>query len=1078
MDIRPFGWVRYWTGNDPMTIEGHDLDQTNGAWLPVAVEEQGGSHIGIEWEYPRQFSKVVVCFRNPAPKPESVRLQYWVHNWPPNYAGGWTAVDDPYNGRWVTTNGNLHVEEDTWTFTFDPLDITEIDRARDFAVNYRQSYKIRLLFKDGSTPAIGDIQVLSDSIWRKANLKIEFDDNGLTYAGSVEAHNGYVLSVDDADPKSVGIEVLYAETDNHGVNKSVPEPPDRTILTVACRERSFSFLVTDVLAEGVHIPDFGILVREGEAHAEPRLGMSLTLPIYDRILTEPEQSYERASIEIPQLIKTRQDRWGRYVPIGCEANRQEFAVRFNGEVFAHKEELKVRGRDTASLLWPGPEIHFKFPSGDTPDFREREDGTEQSALKGYLPIYTSTWNDGDTRYEMTSFAALISEPPWEEEKKRGDEPVIALSRVKLTNTSNERMASRFWIVIEGPEELAVDGDGFVYATGRMREDNDPYTQQKRWVVEKYPSRRMRAYLDTKGKGEVKAVSCTYPPLEVSGIPNAIAFDMELGPSESHEIDLFIPFITFTGDDGREAVNTLSFDDKLTEMVEYWEAQISAGASINLPEPIINDYVKATIPHIGITVDKDTKTGYYLLPAGTYRYNVCMNEACHQIRSLDYRGHHERAREYLKPFYELQGTRGLHGRFKSQEGVFHGLRVDDETDYQMFNYNLDHGYVMFALCEHYKFTRDREWLKSIAPNLIAACDFITRERQSTMRTDAAGHKVWEYGLIPPGHLEDNPEWLYWYAVNAYCYRGMKAVTEALADIGHPEAERLVRDSAAYREDIRRSMQTSMELSPVMRLADGTYNPFVPTRCHLRGRDIGWIRDSLYGPIHSIECGVLEPDEDMSTWMLKDSEDNVFVSEYRGRKVDLERFWFSQGGNTIQSGLLPMVMVYLKRDQPEHAIRALYNSLAQNLYADVRCFTEHPVEAFGIGAGPFYKTPDECCWINWLRNMLLMEKDDRMLIIAPGAPRKWFEQEFSVEDMATYFGPMSYRIAYEGDKITAVIEPPKRNPPSTLEVRLRHPEKKAMKSVLLNGKLYSDFDAAKEIIRLPGELPKLVELTAEY
>ena len=1090
MNIAPFGRIMYWTGSDPLTLEAHEIEPSDGVWLPVDVEEQGGPHIGVEWEHPRQFSSVVVRFRDSQPAPESVRLEYWVHSWPPRWGGGWTAIDDPFNGSWVWAHGDVHVSGDTWTFTFDPLDITEIDRAEDFAVFYRQAYRVRLLFRDGSKPAIADIGVFSDSIWREATLRIQFGlgGNSLRYGGNVDVYNGYVLSLDDSNPQSVTASILYAKTHNHGMPWTVPTPPDRTIVTVKGSDRNFSFLVTDAVEEGVYIADLGVFAGRAdgkgfEAWDRERRERGIVLPIYDRVLMESEQSYERASREIPQLKATKQGAYGRYCPIGCDGNRQEFAVRYNGDIFADKRSMKVVGRDTARLLWPGSKIFYRIGSGNPPDFREREGGTEQEAYLGYLPIYTSRWKDREIEYELTTFAGLIYESPWGEEKKRGDEPIAAISRLRIRNTTEEGRIARFWVVIESPEELEVEEEGFVYAVGRGRDDRVPDSEvQKRWVVERYDKRRMRLYIDRKGRGEVKAEACTYAPYEVSGIRNGVAYDIELGARKRHEIEFVIPFVTYVGDEGREEVRKLDYEAKFAEMVEYWQSQIDAGAEISTPEPIINDYVKATIPHIGITVDKTVKSGYYILPAGTYDYQVCMNEACHQIRSLDYRGHHDRARKYLKPFLDFQGTMPMHGRFKSAEGVFHGLPADDDVLYQTFRYNLDHGFVTFALAEHYKFTRDKAWLTDIASRLVAACDFVTRERQATMKTELDGSKVLEYGLLPAGHLEDNAEWHYWYAVNAYCYRGMKAVTEALADIGHPETERLRHDTEAYRQDLRRAMRRSMELSPVERLSDGTYIPFVPTRARLRGRDVGWIRDSLYACIHAIECGVLDPNEEMSTWILKDTEDNVFVSRYRGRQVDLERFWFSQGGNTIQSGLLPIVMVYLKRDQPEHAIRALYNGLAQNLYPDVRCFTEHPVEAFGLGQGPFYKTPDENCWINWLRNILLMEPDDATLRIAPGAPRKWFGagKEFSVRDMATYFGPVSYHVASGGDQIIATLTPPRRNPPSVLEVRLRHPEKRPIRSVQVNGRKYDAFDVEKEIVRFANttDLPDELEVVVQY
>ena len=169
-----------------------------------------------------------------------------------------------------------------------------------------------------------------------------------------------------------------------------------------------------------------------------------------------------------------------------------------------------------------------------------------------------------------------------------------------------------------------------------------------------------------------------------------------------------------------------------------------------------------------------------------------------------------------------------------------------------------------------------------------------------------------------------------------------------------------------------------------------------------------------------------------------------------------------------------MVYIKRDQPEHAIRAFYNSFGQNLYADVRCFTEHPVAAFGLGAGPFYKTPDENCWINWLRHILLCEIGDDILRVCPAAPRAWFKpgRTFECENMATYFGPISFKITSSRDKIVAEIEPPTRNAPKILELRLRHPDKARIKSVTVNGKAHQDVDAEREIVSLREFEGKLV------
>lgn len=1060
VDIAGFGSIKYWTGSDPVSFEGHNVPIENAAWSPVDVPEQEGRHWGVEWESPRQFCKVVVTYRSESemPNPEDVRLQYWHVSWPAPFKSGWTPIDDPYNGRWVTAKGDVAVEGTTWTYTFDPLDITELPKAEDFPVFYRQSYRIRFLYKTDSDVIINAVQVFSDSTWRETILEANFEGM-YQYSGGVDVHNGRLLSLDDSDPKHLKMRVQYADCEHQTRYEDIAEPPDRTIVTINASPRPFSILVSDALKGPIAIKDFGVTVG---VPGNAGFNKSTLKPIYDRILSEPEQSYERASAEIPQLIKTRHGSLGRYVCIGCEANRQEFAYRYNGDLFADKNLLKVMGRDTAKLLWPGVSIFYRFPTGDPPDFRMREDGTQQSALNGYLPIFTSCWKDREIVFEKTVFACLIEDDPWDLESKRGDEPVAAMMRVCIRNTTEEQREAVFRMVIEPAERLELY-NGFVYATGKIYDSRVPDSPvQTQWLVRPYDQRRLRAYFNTCGKGNLNAAPCTYEPNLISSHPISAEYRVLLQPHESHSIDIAVPFITYLGAEGENLVRALDYDSKLREMVSYWESRIAAGACIETPELIINDYLKATVPHIAITADRDIESGLYMLPAGTYAYPVCANEACHQIRALDFQGYHSDARKYLEPFVKLQGSRPLHGKFKTQEGVLHGLRVNEEIDYQTFNYNLDHGFVLFQLAEHFKLTGDVDWAKSIEDNLIAACDFVTRERQSTMDNPESGI----YGLLPPGHLEDNPEWLYWFAVNGYSYRGMKAAAEVLTEIGSESAERIAAEAEAYRKDIYRAMELSMINAPVVRLIDGSYQPFVPTRAQLRGRDLGWIRDSLYGPVHTAECGVMDVWDPMVTWMLRDLEDNVFISRYRGRRVDIEKYWFSQGGNTIQSGLLPIALIYIKRDQPEHAVRAIYNSLAQNLYPDVRCFTEHPVEAFGLGIGPSFKTPDENCWVVWLRHALLTEIDNRVLRLCPAVPRAWFKpgKTFSCEGMATYYGKVSFRVESTDNKITAEILAPERGILDVVELRLRHPEKMLFKQVKANGMPLTAENPESETIRL--------------
>ena len=59
------------------------------------------------------------------------------------------------------------------------------------------------------------------------------------------------------------------------------------------------------------------------------------------------------------------------------------------------------------------------------------------------------------------------------------------------------------------------------------------------------------------------------------------------------------------------------------------------------------------------------------------------------------------------------------------------------------YMAETGAVLADLGEHYRYTRDDEWVKQITPKLIKSCEFLGQWRQRNMREDLRGKG---YGLI--------------------------------------------------------------------------------------------------------------------------------------------------------------------------------------------------------------------------------------------------------------------------------------------------------------------------------------------
>lgn len=64
-----------------------------------------------------------------------------------------------------------------------------------------------------------------------------------------------------------------------------------------------------------------------------------------------------------------------------------------------------------------------------------------------------------------------------------------------------------------------------------------------------------------------------------------------------------------------------------------------------------------------------------------------------------------------------------------------------------------------------------------------------------------------------------------------------------------------------------------------------------------------------------------------------------------------------------------------------------------------------------------------------------------------------------------------------KITATIEVPSRAPPRAVLLRLRHPKTSPIKAATVNGKPWTDFDPAKETLRL-HDVQGLIKVEAVY
>ncbi|MGH9663604.1 MAG: hypothetical protein ACRD9L_04165, partial [Bryobacteraceae bacterium] len=135
------------------------------------------------------------------------------------------------------------------------------------------------------------------------------------------------------------------------------------------------------------------------------------------------------------------------------------------------------------------------------------------------------------------------------------------------------------------------------------------------------------------------------------------------------------------------------------------------------------------------------------------------------------------------------------------------------------------------------------------------------------------------------------------------------------------------------------------------------------------------------------------------------------------------------------------------------------------------------------GQFFGPPStDGAWFELYRNMLVHERDDGALILGMAVPRVWLAdgKQIEVERCPTYYGNLSMTIASEANtgRITASVAMQGGTHPTELIVRLRHPEGKPIRSVSVNGRPWTEFDVAKEWIRIRRPDEAKYQIVASY
>jgi len=980
-----------------------------------------GDGPGIMWEDPREIHEVIVHFAGPAPAPDKVRLEYWGSHWPEQHLPkdrepggadvGWMELGNWYQGGWRVADTDAVSEGRSLKLTFRPVNQNEFPKVQNYAAKFRYTLKLRVASHQ-ALPKIEKFEAFTDSLLENRRFRMAWK-TAPANAAQVEVFNGTIAQIESGNSKE---QIYKLQT----TTNSDPNTFDRTLVTVRNGKDVFTFKVDDLAAGALFLPQFNVAVTAPDdrrkfsqiATAKKAQGAKT---LYDRVGEMPEQTWSNAWTGLPRK-KSDID-----IPLGLDGGRQRFGLSGNGAIWLgyNARYLRARrGRDTPRLdLEPTDEVWLYFGLPARPVFRTLEERS--------LPICETTWETNGLRITETAFATELEAAKAEGPIPAADAFAVFLARFVITNLT------------QAPQTFSLPLDYRVKDGKKLRMD----AQGSVWLGD-----------------NLRAQFIYEPQIADSANSGAPSKKLSLAPGEAKSVVLKFPYLVLTEPSEHDALYRLDFDKEFQAVRTYWHRRLDESSKLITPEPMLNEFYRAHAGHLLINCECEPGSERRFARVGSFNYGVYGNESCMMVVDLDRRGYHKEAQECLDAWLHYQSTVALPGDFASKDGVLYGA-----GGYEAGGYNQHHGWILWCIAEHYRFTRDEAWLRQAASGIVAGADWLIRETKRTSN----GHEL-EKGLLPAGSLEDIGDWWPWLSTSCYSWRGLDSAAWALEQMHHPEAGRIRAEASLYHSNLLANFRKASERSPVVRLRDGTAIPQIPSQVHRRGRSFGWICQTLEGPMHLLITGALDPRCKEATNILKDYEDNLYLSNQYGYTVDnFEERWFGRGGMSMQACLLLDVEPYLYRDDVKHALRALFNAEAVSYFPDVRMNTEHAAPYFDDWRGDHYKSSDEANACGWLRQLFVREDGDTLLI-GQAIPRYWLKpgQMCGLERAATYYGPMNISYIAGANRITAKLDAPQRNPPKTIRLRFRTPEARPLLSVTVNGKKWKRFSG--DWVELPGNV----------
>ncbi len=583
--------------------------------------------------------------------------------------------------------------------------------------------------------------------------------------------------------------------------------------------------------------------------------------------------------------------------------------------------------------------------------------------KGRLPINIIEWETKGLKAETIIFA-----------RKRKKNVMVNFACMKIKNTGSGPKKFLVYVKVQPNPMLKARGDGIrtLEYDGsnviRVNAKNGIFLKEKVNIYDgNIPEFAGYSIMNAGEKIESKNA-------EGSGV---IVYKTTLLPEEEKSYYVFVP----SGDNkdlNIKEMKDLDFEKNLELARAFWINFVPL--KLTVPDKRYEDCFYSSIYYMLIMMN-----GTEIYP-GPFAYKTFfLHDAVEMVNAFDKVGLHQLAQNAL-----------IHFKYNEGDGYLDGL-----------------GGSSFALYDHYRITKDKNYLKKVYPRILGACKVIRHKRKPNFNPDLKDTPL--YGLLPPSVSQDNftlPSHLY--QDNWWTLLGLKSGIEAAKALGKKEDVKWMQEEYnSLKECTLASIKKVMQRESVSYMpAFADYWPPEERKVDADHRILG---EAQMGSSHRTP---LFPGQSLDIDIPKD----LFARSYRhywdvagrfsgydgGWYVEYEKFFW---GYNI---MLAHPLMYIGME--DVALKNIEWSIS-NLSCPGGWMEAMPtvVDEKGlrkIGEGIVGDVPHGWVagyYVLLLRNMLVREENDSLLLLSC-VPGRWLDhgKKIELKNAPTYFGTISFKV----------------------------------------------------------------------